>query len=233
MNQNETLIDKLAKLLNRLGSAVMMNLAFLVCCIPIVTIGQAWAALLSAIRYQIRGDSWWDGFKFGFKTRFGRGTAAWCVMMVIDAFILWNLMYYTVPEMIGKVGTARLVATGVMLAVMTMVTSAVQILNVYVPTPVGKWLNTACAMVFKAPLQLLISAALFWLPILLTIFMGELMFNLIMIFVVIYFVIAALATTILLKRPLMDYLIEARNDGTLLAEEGKQRNEEETQEESE
>ena len=231
MNQNETLIDKLARLLSRLGNAIMMNLAFLICCIPIVTMGQAWAALLSAIRYQIRGDSWWEGFQFGFKTRFLRGTVAWCVMLVIDVFILYNLMYYTAPEMLGKVGAARMVATGVMLAVMTMVTSAIQILNVYVPTPVGRWLNTACAMVFKAPLQLLVAAGLFWAPILLAVFMVEWFYHLIMIFVVIYFVIAALATTILLKDALMDYLIEARNDGVLLAEEGKQRDTEEIEEE--
>ena len=173
MNQQETLIDKLARLLSKLGNAVMMNLAFLICCIPIVTIGQAWAALLSGIRYQIRGDGWWEGFKFGLKTRFWRGTAAWCVMLLVDGFILYNMMYYTAPGMFEQAGWARVIATGVMFAVMAMLTSAIQILNVYVPTPVSKWLNNACAMVFKAPLQLLIAAGLFWLPMLLFVFAGS------------------------------------------------------------
>lgn len=230
LNGKETILDKLNVIISKVGTAIMMNLAFLICCIPIVTIGQAWSALLSAIRFQIRGDSWWEGFKFGFKTRFWRGTAAWCVMLIIDGFILWNLMYYTVPEMIGKVPVANIVASGIFFAVMAMLTSAIQILNVYVPTPVGNWLSNASAMVFKVPLQLLVCAALFWLPLLMLIFLGELFANLIMIFVVAYFMIAGLATTILLKNALMDFLVEARKEGILLAEEGRVIEKEETEE---
>lgn len=233
MQEKETLIDKIGRILTKVGTGVMINLLFILCCIPVVTIGQAWAALLSALRFQIRGDSWWDGFKFGFKTRFWRGTAAWCIMLAVDGFILWNLMYYTVPEMIGQVPIPNLVATVVIFAVMAMLTSALMILNVYVPTPVGKWVNNACSMVFKAPLQLLASAAAFWLPALMFIFYGGLFAELIMVFVVAYFLISGLASTILLKDALMHFLVDARAEGVLLAEEGRQIEENEEDEEEE
>ena len=88
LQEKETLIEKIGKILTKVGTAVMMNLLFLVCSLPIVTMGQAWCGLMSALRYQIRGDSWWDGFKFGFKTRFLRGTVAWCALLAVGLFLL-------------------------------------------------------------------------------------------------------------------------------------------------
>ena len=52
--------SKIMKLVNLAGTAIMVNLLFLLACIPVVTIGQAFSALLTAIRYQIRGDRWID-----------------------------------------------------------------------------------------------------------------------------------------------------------------------------
>jgi hypothetical protein len=54
-----------------------------------------------------------------------------------------------------------------------------------------------------------------------------------MIFVVAYFTLVGLGTTILLKDPLMEYLIDARAAGTLIAEEGRQADNEDEEEEEE
>ncbi len=231
MQEKDNLINKIGMIISKIGTAVMINLLFIICCIPVVTIGQAWSAMMSALRYQIRGDNWWDGFKFGFKTRFWRGTAAWCIMLLVDGFILFNLMYYTSPEMAGLVPMANIIATGIIFTVMAMLTSAIMILNIYIPTPVKIWISNASSMVFKVPLQLLACAVLFWLPAVMFTFFGELFAELIMVFVVAYFILAGLATTILLKDVLMQYLVDARTDGTLLAEEGRQIDFEEDDEE--
>ena len=226
--EKETLIDKIGRILSKVGTAVMMNLMFLVACIPVVTIGQAWCGLMSAVRYQIRGDSWWHGFKFGFKTRFLRGILTWIPLLAVDVWLLMDVLQYTQAE----VSLMYPISACIMFALMTMLTTAFLVLNVYIPTDVGTWFANATGFVFKAPLQLLVSAAAFWAPVLLCLYRFDYFFYFVMIFVVAYFTLAALGTTILLKSPLMDYLIEARAEGTLLAEEGRTIvNEEETDEE--
>ena len=157
------------------------------------------------------------GFKFGFKTRFLRGTVAWCIMLAVDAWMFTDLLQYTSAE----VSLVYPITSGVMFALMVMLTTAVMTLNVYIPTDISTWIKNATAMVFKAPLQLLAAAAAIWAPVVLFFFRFDIFYYVIMIFVVAYFTLAGFAATILLKGHLMELLLEARSEGTLLAEEGR------------
>lgn len=218
MPEKETIIDKIGRLISVAGHAILMNLLFLVASLPIVTAGQAWAGLLSAVRYNIRGDKWFDGFKAGFKTRFWRGTLAWCIMLLIDGYFLMDVLHaYAQEAMVPLIGAFAIFALA------AMVTFALQILNVYVPTKAGQWIRDAVNMVFKVPMELLVSAVLFWAPvIMLLLWTGAFLYAL-MIFVAAYFILAAVCSTLLLKNALVHYLLQARADGTLLADEGKKK----------
>lgn len=230
--EKETMLDKINKVLSIAGTTILMNLLFLVSCLPIVTMGQAWCALLTGIRYSIRGDSWWQGFKQGFKTRFWRGTIAWCLMLIPNIYFLLEVHYGYAQLEVATGYLAQLIPACLMLAMTTMVTSALLILNVYIPTSVGNWVRNATNMVFKAPLMLLAAAVAFWLPILLALLRFDLFYYGLLIVVAAYFPLAGLCTTVALKETLMSFLIDARADGTLLAEEGKQREvKEETEDE--
>ena len=123
----ETMLDKVNKVLSFAGRVVLMNLLFLVSCLPIVTIGQAWCAMLTGIRYQIRGDSWFEGFKFGFKNRFWRGLIAWCVMLIPNIYFILEVHYGYAQGY-----TVQLTSACLMLALTTMLTSALLVLNVYI-----------------------------------------------------------------------------------------------------
>ncbi len=217
--QKASSLEKLMKLITIVGNAILMNLMFLVASIPIVTIGQAWCGLLSAVRYHIRGDKWWDGFKAGFKTRFWRGTVTWIIMLVIDIYMLMDL-----AQWVGAVGfDVHTVMASVIFALMIMITFSLQILNVYVPTDIFKWLRNAIRMVFKAPVEMLISAGLFWAPMLMLQWWHSAFFYGIMIFVAVYYAVVATGATMILKNTLIYYLLDARASGTLIADEGKNR----------
>lgn len=228
MREQETILDKLNKVLSIAGTTILMNLLFVVSCLPIVTMGQAWCALLTGIRYSIRGDSWWHGFKQGFKTRFWRGTIAWCLMLIPNVYFLLEVHYGYAQGYI-----VQMISACLMLALSTMVTASLLALNVYIPTAIGNWIRNAVDMVFKAPLMLLIAAALFWLPVLLCLLRFDLFYYGLLIFIAAYFPLAGLGTTVALKEALMDYLVSARADGTLLAEEGKAPQEKDADEEEE
>lgn len=231
-------MEKIGRIINMAGTAVLMNLLFLVSCIPIVTIGQAWCGLTSAIRYNIRGDSWWEGYKAGFKNRFWRGTIAWIVMLAAAAYLLLDLNHAVLMGFYqeGGVNTAYitpLVGASVMFAVVGMLTVSLLMLNVYIPTGIGDWIRNAVNMIFKYPLYLLGAAVLFWLPAVLCVLWFSIFYLVALVFIAAYFTLAALICTMLLKEALVDYLLDARANGTLLSEEGKQRQKEDKEEDEE
>ncbi len=238
MKEKETIIDKLGKIINIAGTAVMMNLLFLVSCLPIVTIGQAWCGLVSAIRYNIRGESWFQGYKDGFKRRFLRGTLAWCALLLVHAYFLLDLnhtvtaVFYT-EGALNTAYIAPLVAAGVMYALSGMLMVSFLLLNVYIPTNVSNWIRNAVGMVFKAPLPLLCAAALFCLPVLMAWFFVDTFILIALVFIGFYFTLAALVITMVMKDTLICYLVDARADGTLLAEEGGRRGQTEPENEEE
>lgn len=231
MEEKETLIDKIGKVINFAGSVLLMNMLFLVACLPIVTIGPAWSALATALRYNIRGDSWFDGFKFGYKTRFWRSMLCWIPLAVAGIYflgdvnhVITNLLPLFEQGYEAILTSAYLVpgiAAVLMFLLAAMLTVSFLILNVYIPTGVGRWVENAVNMVFRAPLQLLACGVLFWLPVVMGLFLTVYFYWGLLIFIGAYFALAALATTFILKRTLMGYLVTAREEGTLLAEEGR------------
>ena len=72
MEEKQTSFQKLMGIINKIGYAIMLNLLFLVSCVPVITIGPACSGLYSAVRYSIKGESAFQGFREGFKTRFLR-----------------------------------------------------------------------------------------------------------------------------------------------------------------
>ena len=223
MQEKETILDKLGRLISIAGNAILMNLLFLVSCIPVVTIGQAWSGLLGAVRYNIRGEKWLDGFKTFFTRRFLRGTVVWCVLLAVNAYFLLDVVYAYHILQENPDALIPFIAACVMFALVAMVTMSLQLLNVYVPTPVGQWLRNAVNMVFKVPLELLVAAALFWAPVVMFAIWTGAFFYALMIFVAAYYALAAAGITLLMKNALVHYLLQARVDGTLLAEEGQGR----------
>ena len=224
MNEKPTILDKISKAISIAGNAVLMNLLFLLFSIPIVTMGQAWAGLLSAIRYNIRGEKWQTGFWVGFKTRFWRGTISWCITAALSAYFLLDVVHYW-----GVLDTPFIFACLVFL-LMAMVSLALPLLNIYVPTATGEWLRTAVNMIFKVPLELALCAVAFWLPALLVFLWPYGLWHLAMVFITVYYVLLATGCTMLTKNALIHYLLEARKEGTLIADDGKKK--EETDDES-
>lgn len=222
------------------GNAVMMNLFFLAACLPVVTIGAAWNGLFSAIRYNVRGEKWFSGFKAGFKTRFWRSVLSWVIMLVPILFVIESDVISALLDKDGAFraletftvdNVVRLVFACIMTLMFTGMNGALILLNVYIPTSVSNWVRNAANMVFKAPLQMAATGFLMWFPLLMVQLLPDYFYIFVMVFLVAYFVLVALGITMLMKKPLLDCLIEAREEGTILREDSKE--EEESQERAE
>jgi len=216
MSEKKTTGEKLRGIIDKLGTLVLMNMAFLVASLPIVTIGPAWNGLLTAVRYNVRGDRWFSGFRFGFKTRFWRSLLLWVVMLPAFYYFVTEINFHWQQEQL-----VPLVAAAFVFALLSMFTFAMQILNVYIPTKVSVWVHNAFAMMKTGLIRLLATTALYWAPVFMLLMWPEPFFYLLLIFIAIYFALVALLSTMLLKENLVDFLLDARAEGTLLAEEGK------------
>lgn len=92
--------SKAMRFLGKVTDLILLNMIYLVCCIPIFTIGAAQAGLYSAVR-AMRDDedsiyTCYGAFFQGFKNGFGRVTVANLIIMIVIFIMAWNLalVYY-------------------------------------------------------------------------------------------------------------------------------------------
>ena len=210
MKDNEFL-SKIMGFINKAGIVVLQNLLFLVSCLPVVTIGAAWSGLYSLLRFQIRKESWFDGFKEGFKSHFLRNTVTWVVSLIVGYLALDNVLYYAEylvsgnREQFGGV-VFQLVGSGVFLLLVLMFLAAAIPVSLYIPGTVNDWLKNTWSLIFRAPLQVLACAVLMWAPVALALFFTQYLIPASLILIVAYFVLSILVMTILLKDPLIRIL---------------------------
>ena len=150
---------------NLAGTAIIINIAFLICCIPVVTIGPATCALYSAIRYVVRGNGWFNGFLEGLKKNFVRNALVGSVLSVMIAKMAMDfntaLGFYLETS-----DYTMLIVYTVGLLPLLVVFTALWPLNVFIPYESdGDWLKDMLTLVVKAPIQLLIVSVLMLLPV--------------------------------------------------------------------
>lgn len=198
------------------GNGIMVNLMFLICSIPIVTMGPAWCGLCSSLRFVIRGEPWAKGFKEGIRTRFLRMMVAWTVMLAIIIYMAMNIVAMLFYKQDGYI--PMLIAYCVFLLIAMMFTASLILLNVYIPTSVLQWLKNGITLTFTSPIQMAIVGILMWLPFAVILIFNIYSFMVLMIFIALYFTVVVLIATMLMK----DALIRVKLEMEALEEEASE-----------
>lgn len=89
--------NKFWRAMGKLADLVALNLLFLVCCLPVVTIGASASAFYSMLMkiaeetepYILRG------FFRAFKENFKKATIIWIIMFIIGAFLIFDIYLVT------------------------------------------------------------------------------------------------------------------------------------------
>lgn len=206
MANNDYQESKFWKIINLAGNAIGLNLLFLVSCIPVVTIGPAMSGLYSGVRYMIRREGWFAGFKSGFRKNFLRTAIAG---VVSTGMLVYLLLYFNSAHSFYLNGgsIAPMITYGVPMLFPTMIAAALWPLNVYIPYTTTDWLRNAVNLICKAPLQVLASAVLTWLPVFLLLYMFELFYLSVLVLLAVYFSLSAFVSTLLLKDALLDQFL--------------------------
>ena len=195
---------------NLAGTAIIINIAFLLCCIPIVTIGPATCALYSAIRYVVRGSGWFNGFVAGLKKNFIRNALVGSVMSIMIADMAVNFNTALGFYLEGNSYTPLVIYT-VGLIPLLLVFAALWLLHVFIPYESGMdWLKDVLKLLVKAPVQLLLVSVLMLGPVALMLYVPDVFFMMLIVFLGIYYALIGFASILLLKKPLEDRLGEYR-----------------------
>lgn len=109
--------------LNKMTDIIILNLLFLLCCIPIVTIGAACTALYHVSILSIRlGDGYVvKRFFTSFKNDFKQATILWLLLLLISAFLGWDIFFWSqLGNDMGKVMICLSTAVWLIVAVISL-----------------------------------------------------------------------------------------------------------------
>lgn len=164
--------SKPMQVLMYIGDLIILNLLFLLCCLPIFTIGAAHAALYSGIRVLQDPDddsSPSKAFFTAFRTGFGQITLAWCIIFVATLAMGYvSFLCAGYREALGKAPLWMAVAGTSILAVFT---SQVTLFHSRFACTAWQLLRNCWFLTVAHPLRSLLMAFLTWLPIIMFYFM--------------------------------------------------------------
>lgn len=176
MNNLFSYESKPMQILMFVGDLIILNVVFLVCCLPIFTIGAAQAGLYTAMRQLLNKEddtSAVAAFFRGFKNGFGRVTLAWGLLFLLEAFLMYILtLVMAYNELMGG---APVICTLVALCITALFQSIVTLFHSRFDCTAFQLYRNAWFMIFAHPLRSILVAVLTFIPAI--VFFGFGIFN--------------------------------------------------------
>lgn len=161
---NRLFSSRLWRALDLLGTLFILNLFWLLGCLPVVTAGASTAALCHACLriLQNRQESSWNLFKDGFRGSFRQATAVWSVYLVLlldAALVLWTRQ---TQEAAPAWASSRLFLAAAAVIVLAALAAAVYLFAViaYYDCTIRQCFINALGLAFSRPLWTLLLLAL-------------------------------------------------------------------------
>lgn len=108
--------------LGKMGDMICLNVMWLICCIPIITIGASTTALYTVMLRMVKNEEGYifRGFLKAFKSNFKQSTLIWLILLLLG--IVWTVDFRVagfMPGMAGIILSAIFLALGfILLSVM-------------------------------------------------------------------------------------------------------------------
>ncbi len=158
--------SKFYQFLLKASNIVLLNVLYLLCCLPVITIGAAQAGMMNATRIQQDPEddtSWVAAFFRGFTNGFGRITLIWCILMVVIAAMIYLLFSVIYLNAIFKDGPVISAILG--LAVVLLVQSMATAFHSRFDCSVWQVLRSSVYMILMHPIRAVLMAAVIWGPV--------------------------------------------------------------------
>lgn len=203
--------SKFMAILEHVADTMILNVLFLLCCVPVVTIGAALTALNSASRARMSDEPCYRAFFRGLRSGFVRSTLAWLILCPVLVFLVQ--VSYTIFAMkaAGYIPTflCSLLGLVVVLAITTMVFQFYSRFE----CKLFQLLKNSVFMVIAHPLRSAVAGVLTWVPVVLFFLATEYFIELTVVWVFLYFSTVSLVSVWLMKKPFASLEKRVSEDG--------------------
>lgn len=190
--------SKIIQFFQTLGGLIILNLCYVVCCIPVVTIGAAWTAMYTVTLQEAddRSGSILSRYFHAFCANFGKATGLWLLLLLLGGTLGYNYLFLTAnPSLDIGVFRGLLIALSI---VYTMIcTFAFPLLSRFENTVMGTLRNSLALAIGHLPKTVLM-ALINLLPALILLLSESLFWRLSIFLVMIYFAVAAQINSLIL-----------------------------------
>ena len=200
----------LMRVLGFIADVFIVNMIFLVCCIPVVTIGAAQAGLHTAMRVLADPEddsSCMKAFFRGFKAGTLRICGAWTTFLLLEGILIYSfLMAFSYAD------TGLFVHWGFPLAVLVMILifhSLLPVFHARFECGFFQLIKNCWLLLITQPLRAIPIGVLTWAPAALFLLEPGYWARISPLFLTVYYSLCALVSTVLMQKPfksLMDHL---------------------------
>ncbi len=193
----------LMTMMRGVGNTMLINILFLISCIPVVTIGAAWTALFAAGRALIEDGPCIRAYCKSFFTSLKRATLAWLIFLpclllsVVSAVMVWRLRMAGMP-----LGQMSLVVSVIAIALVLSIVTMTFLFYSRFECTLMQLLKNGVYMTIGYLVRSVIIALVCWLPFIALFLDTDLFVRGFLVCLVLYFGVAGSLSAWLMKGPL-------------------------------
>ena len=221
--------SKIMQALMVVGDLIIMNVLYILCCIPIITIGAAQAGLYTGVKVLLDKEddsSCAKAFFRGFRAGFMKITVTWCLFLVILAALGYTSM--TVYVLQQGYSNAPFILSVAALCIVALFQSLTSLFHARFDCTPWQLIRNAWFITLAHPLQSLIVGFTTWLPLIFGLFGNFYLFmQLTPVTLTVYYSVAFLLNFSLMKKPFQP-LIDAKNEPEEASEQAEESEDEDT-----
>lgn len=219
--------SKLMSVLGFLADMFICNVLFLLCCIPIITIGPAQAGLHSAMRVLADpedGRSCTKTFFKGFAGGFGKISLGWTLFFIFDL-----ILFYTLLMAYGYAEYQLFVHWALPLVVLVICLTYHAVMTVFhsqFSCTFPQLLKNTFLVTIIHPIRSVATGVLTWAPLVFAIMMPEMFVRSTPLFLTVYYSIAFMLVSLIMKKPFQTLIDHFNGDDIEIKDEPEKANEE-------
>lgn len=180
-----------------------LNLLFLLCCLPVVTIGTSLTALYAGLRSMVKKEPCFRAFWSTFRKSFLRATLAWIILLPLNIFFISNVVFNCYYLEQGSV--PALIVSILFAALLLSITTTVFLFYSRFEATLLQLLRYGVSLCFTHPLRCLSIALFTWAPFLLFFLAAPVFFLLGMVWLFFYFAFVSTAAIWLMNPPFRSF----------------------------
>jgi len=194
--------SKFMIMLEGVANTILLNMLFLLCCVPVVTIGAAFTALFSGCRALMNDEACFKAFFRSFRSGFKRATLAWLILLpVLAALGLTAHSVWLYMNAGLKMGAFTLVVALIGLAIALSVVMMTFLFYSRFECTLRQLLRNGLYMTLAYFVRSIVIGLMNWAPLLMFFLTPYAFMQLAIIYIVLWFGVSASLSVWLMKKP--------------------------------